>query len=205
MRVGFALRSAEIKPIVRQCVFDCWFVFFFFDDHLIQTTLKRSHKQLFNNSYSLAWCRSLIDTREKRSTTTLSWFDKCTGYCIINMYVHFFKSHDNECLQQHMNLPVCLAFFSTIGRTQTASCVLPAWSRPFLTHNMDRFFLLHILYSVWLLTTDIIVLCMFHHTYNQIKCCIVRGYLHGWCLCQGICVCDGSITYMESQICYGWI
>ena len=95
------------------------------------------------------------------------------------LYLHFFKSHDNECLQQHTNLPVCLSFFSTKGKTQTASCVLPAWSRPFLTHNMDLFFLLHILYSVWLLTTDIIVLCMFHHTYNQIKYCIVRGYLHG--------------------------
>ena len=117
------------------------------------------------------------------------------------LYLHFFKSHDNECLQQHMNLPVCLAFFSTIGRTQTASCVLPAWSRPFLTHNMDLFFLLHILYSVWLLTTDIIVLCMFHHTYNQIKCCIVRGYLHGWCLClRYMCVRRQYYIYGESDL-----
>jgi len=161
-------------------------------------------------SFNMIW-----QEREKRSTTTLSWFDKCTGYCITifiiiisiysscytALYLHFFKSHDNECLHQHANLPVRLSFFSTIGRTQTASCVLPAWSRPFLTQNMNLFFLLHILYSVWLLTTDIIVLCMFHHTCNQIKYCIVRGYLHGWCLClRYMCVRRQYYIYGESDL-----
>ena len=186
MRVGFALRSAEIKPIVRQCVFDCWFVFFVFDDHLILIWQERERNDRRPHYPDLTNVQA-IATLYSSSYTAL--------------YLHFFKSHDNECLQQHTNLPVCLSFFSTIGRTQTASCVLPAWSRPFLTHNMDLFFLLHILYSVWLLTTDIIVLCMFHHTYNQIKYCIVRGYLHGWCLClRYMCVRRQYYIYGESDL-----
>ena len=107
MRVGFALRSAEIKPIVRQCVFDCWFVFFVFDDHLIwfdkrERNVRRPHYPDLTNVQAIA----------------LPYSSSYTA-----LYLHFFKSHDNECLQQHTNLPVCLSFFSTKGKTQTASCV----------------------------------------------------------------------------------
>ena len=132
---------------------------------------------------------SLTLLRKKRSTTTLSWFHKCTGYCIndivaylsiifnIIIYlsldillqhhinVHFFKTHDNECLLAPTHEPVSLSFFpSTKGRrTQTASCVpacLPGPDR--FSHNMNPFFFfLHILFPIqldWLLphNTDIL-------------------------------------------------
>ena len=106
----------------------------------------------------------------------------------------------NACTNTRTYLSVSLSFPPKEEHRQCRVC-LPAWSRPFLTHNMDLFFLLHILYSVWLLTTDIIVLCMFHHTNNQIKYCIVRGYLHGWCLCLGyMCVRRQYYIYGESDL-----
>lgn len=86
--------------------------------------------------------------------------------------------------------------------TQSASYV-PACLIQTVSHAQHESFFLVVarVYSVRLLTTDI-VLCMFHHTCNQIKYCTVRAYLHGWCLCLGLCVCDGIITYTESHICY---
>ena len=106
----------------------------------------------------------------------------------------------NACTNTRTYLSVSLSFPPKEKHRQRRVC-LPAWSRPFLTQNMNLFFLLHILYSVWLLTTDIIVLCMFHHTYNQIKYCIVRGYLHGWCLClRYMCVRRQYYIYGESDL-----
>ena len=99
--------------------------------------------------------------------------------------------------------PTCLSLFLFHQRKNTDSVVCAACLVQTVSHAQhESFFLLHVLYSVRLLiTTDIFVLCMFHHTCNQIKYCIVRGYLHGWCLClRYMCVRRQYYIYGESDL-----
>ena len=133
---------------------------------------------------------SLTLLRKKRSTTTLSWFHKCTGYCIndivaylsiifnIIIYlsldillqhhinVHFFKTHDNEllaCTNTRTCLSLFLSFHQRKKNTDSVVCAcLPAWSRPFLSQHESFFLLLaHIIsYSARLLPHNTDILWM---------------------------------------------